>query len=372
MWIIHTRNGSFPKFEEDPSIESIVWMYWGMFATFIRMRNGWNNVRNFRSKEFEGSYSYRLLRCRYSWVRRSLERENVEVTPQFCVIDALLRKQKWPRSATFAKELWQIQKSYWINTVWLQTKTSCQTLCQSIFIPLCPCIHWFSLLVFILLLTFIQISSLAWCMCCPVTLGNYWRSVLSQCLWTLKKQRAFLKRNLVPVNPLNQLRFRASLFKKIHNKSFPRFSWAWTRLQICSKQWTSRYNALFCDQGLTGILEAKDVNNIEKPSLFHKAIVHSDCVNENDDATWTCTSYVYMVCYFYQRCELIWWSKEELQALKTRTRRLNSDGKKLSFAIRGLCCYGHTRMACFGPFSGRVGEIARYKICRRWFLRGRQ
>lgn len=61
----------------------------------------------------------------------------------------------------------------------------------------------------------------------------------------------------------------------------------------------SRNNELFCNRGLTGMLKAIDIGNIDKVSLFLNAIVDAYCRNENADATRTYTSYVDMNGYLF-------------------------------------------------------------------------
>lgn len=133
-----------------------------------------------------------------SWVWK------VEARPLFRVIDVLLKKRKCPSWRTLAKELWQNWKAYWINTVCLQTKMAWQILRQGRYIPLCPRSHCFCLLIYIFLSIFIKCLTLIRCICCLLALANYWKSVLSQFLETLKEQRVLWKRNLVSVDRFNQ------------------------------------------------------------------------------------------------------------------------------------------------------------------------
>lgn len=76
------------------------------------------------------------------------------------------------------------------------------------------------------------------------------------------------------------------------------------------------------------MLEAKDMDNVDIVSPFLDAILNTYWGTEDANVTRTNTLYVDMVRYWYQKCELIGWSKEELEKLKTGTRHFKAEERK--------------------------------------------
>lgn len=60
----------------------------------------------------------------------------------------------------------------------------------------------------------------------------------------------------------------------------------------------SRNNGLFCEQGLTGMLQSRDMDSVDKASSFLGAMVDAYCGVHNADTTPSYNSYTYMVRYF--------------------------------------------------------------------------
>lgn len=89
----------------------------------------------------------------------------------------------------------------------------------------------------------------------------------------------------------------------------------------------SQKNGIFCDQGLTEMLEASDVEKTRQCVPFLGAIISAYCGVQNADVTLTYTSIVKIVGYLYWRCGLTRWGKVELTELKTRIRKIKSETK---------------------------------------------
>lgn len=72
------------------------------------------------------------------------------------------------------------------------------------------------------------------------------------------------------------------------------------------------------------MLEAKDVDNIEKFYPFRGAIVDAYFQNKNADVTLPDTSYLDILSYLYRKCELTGWREQEFQELKKRIQRFKT------------------------------------------------
>lgn len=70
------------------------------------------------------------------------------------------------------------------------------------------------------------------------------------------------------------------------------------------------------------------MNNVDKVSPFHSAMVVAYCDIDNADVTRTFTSYIDTIKYLYRNCELIGCSKAELEELQARTRNFKTGGRK--------------------------------------------
>lgn len=80
----------------------------------------------------------------------------------------------------------------------------------------------------------------------------------------------------------------------------------------------SRKNGMSCDQGLTDLLEAKGMDNIEKISSSFDVLLDAYSATRNANVTRAHTSHVDTFSNLFQRCDLIEWRNEDLQELGTR------------------------------------------------------
>lgn len=87
----------------------------------------------------------------------------------------------------------------------------------------------------------------------------------------------------------------------------------------------------FCDQGPTKMLEARQMDDIDKVSPFLGAIVDASCGNELAVVTRIFSTYIDMVKYFYQRDELIGESKVEREKQQAQPLIFEILGRKVFF-----------------------------------------